>query len=177
MFGFIVGTLSLVGLVKVLRHGYGWGRWHGHGGYGWRGGRGSWILRRLFQRLDTTPGQEKVIAEAFEELQSKARSIREELFKTRSTFAKAVRGETFDTEAVRASFDAQSAAVEELKKSVLASLQKIHEALTPEQRAVAGDLFEFGPRARGGCGHACGGGARWSHHGRFAHGGPGTVNL
>ena len=82
MFGFIIGTLSLIGLVKVLRHGRGWGHgWHG-GGYG---GRRNWMLRRLFQRLDTTPGQEKVITEAFEELQEKARGIREQFMNARGT--------------------------------------------------------------------------------------------
>jgi Spy/CpxP family protein refolding chaperone len=174
MFGFLIGTLSLIGLVKVIRRGrWGGGGWHGGGGYG--GGRNRWMLRRLFQRLDTTPGQEKVISEAFDELQEKARGIREGFMKTRSTFAKSVRGEAFDTESVREAFEGQQAAVEELKKSVLASFQKIHEALTPEQRSVAGDLLEFGPRAMHG-GGGCGGGyGRWGGHGRFAH--HGAVNL
>jgi len=42
MFGFLVGTLCLVGLVKVLRWGRWGGRgWHGHHG-GWGGGYGSY---------------------------------------------------------------------------------------------------------------------------------------
>lgn len=174
MFGFIIGTLSLVGLVKVLRHGRGW---HGGYGYGAGGGRGRWMLRRLFQRLDTTPGQEKVITEAFEEMQEKARAIREEFLKTRSTFSRAVRGEAFDTESVREAFDKQQGVVDELKKSLLASLQKIHEALTPEQRAVAGDLLEFGPRYAmgGGCGRGHG---HWGRgHGHFGHHHHSAVNL
>jgi Spy/CpxP family protein refolding chaperone len=177
MFGFIIGTLSLIGLVKVIRHGRGWGYGGWHGGGGGYGGRGRWMLRRLFQRLDTTPGQEKVITEAFEELQEKGRAIREQFMNTRSTFAKAVRGEAFDTEAVNVAFETQSAKVEELRKAVLASLQKIHEALTPEQRSVAGDLLEYGPRyAMGG---GCGGRARWGGHGhgRYGHHGHGAVNL
>jgi Spy/CpxP family protein refolding chaperone len=121
------------------------------------------MLRRLFQRLDTTPGQEKVITEAFDELQEKVRAVREELFKSRGTFAKSVRGEAFDTESVREQFEKQQSAVEELKKAALAGMQKIHEALTPEQRAIAGDLIEFGPRSYGGgCGHH-----RFDHHGGY----------
>ena len=51
MFGFLIGTLSLIGLIKVIRNGRGWG------GHGFRGGGAKrWMLRRLFQRLDTTPG-------------------------------------------------------------------------------------------------------------------------
>jgi Spy/CpxP family protein refolding chaperone len=149
MLGFIFGTVCLIALVKVVRGGRrGWGS--GHGGDGPR----RWILRRLFQRLDTTPGQEKVITEAFDELQEKARAVREELFRGRGTFAKATRGEAFDTESVREQFEKQQGTLEDLKKAALAAMQKVHEALTPEQRAIAGDLIEFGPRHfGGGCGH------------------------
>lgn len=158
MFGFVFGTVCLIALVKVVRGGRGWGRG------GWNGDGRRWMLRRLFQRLDTTPGQEKVITEAFDELQEKARAVREELFRARSTFAKSVRGEAFDTESVRDQFDKQQSAFEELKKAALAGMQKIHEALTPQQRAVAGDLLEFGPRGFGG---GCHGGHRFGHHGGF----------
>lgn len=155
MLGFIFGTVCLIALVKVVRGGRRWG----HGG-GWGDGR-SWMLRRLFQRLDTTPGQEKVISQAFGELQEKVRAVREELLRSRGTFAKSVRGEAFDTESVRDQFEKQQGALEELKKAAVAGMQKIHEALTPEQRAVAGDLIEFGPRSfGGGCGHH-----RFGHHG------------
>src|SRR5690242_15134806 len=93
MLGFLIGTVCLVALVKVVRHGrcggwryahgcgYGGGydsgcggwhdRGHGHGhgrwGGGWsRGGFGpGFMLRGLFARLETTPGQEKVIRDAF----------------------------------------------------------------------------------------------------------------
>lgn len=156
MFGFIFGTVCLVALVRVIKGGRRWGG-------GWSGeGRNRWMLRRLFQRLDTTPGQEKVIAEAFDDLQEKARTVREEMFRGRGTFAKSVRGEAFDTESVREQFEKQQGALEDLKKAALAGMQKIHEALTPEQRAVAGDLIEFGPRAFGG---GCGGHRFGGHHG------------
>lgn len=170
MFGFILGTVCLVALVKVVRGG---GRW-GH--RGWGGGEGGgprrWMLRRLFERLDTTPGQEKVITEAFDELQEKFRAVKDEMLKGRAVYGKATRGEAFDTESVREQFERQQGTVEDLKKVVLASMQKIHEALTPEQRAVAGDLIEFGPRGFGRGGGSCGG--------RFGHGGYGrqsAVNL
>lgn len=64
MFGFIIGTVCLIALVKVLRRGRGWygHRWgygpHGGGyGHGYMGGGGArWFLRGLFHRLETTPG-------------------------------------------------------------------------------------------------------------------------
>ncbi len=104
-------------------------------------------------------------------------AAREQFTTARSAYARAVKGEHFDSAAVGEAFDAQQSALEELKKSVREGMGKVHEALTPEQRVVLGDLIEFGPRGmHGGCGHARFGG---HHHGggwRQAQG-PSTVNL
>lgn len=153
MFGFIIGTLSLIGFIKVLR----WGR----GGYGRFGGPRNWMLRRLFQQLDTTPGQEKVIANAVENAQRVMWQTRSQFFNSRSSFAAAMRGETFDSTSVNAAFDAQQASLDEVKKALKEGMQAVHEALNPEQRARLADLVEFGPGRFGGGG--CG-------HGRFGHG-------
>lgn len=165
MFGFIVGTLSLIGLIKVAR----WGR-HGRGG--WRGGGwGRYMMRRLFQRLDTTPGQEKVILEAADQAQRVMWDARQELFRARSEYAKAMRSEAFDNEAVNAAFEKQQASVDAVKKTLKEKMQAIHEALTPQQRAVLADLIEFGPRMHGG--HW---GGRFSHHHQGPMG-PSTVSV
>ena len=124
------------------------------------------MLRRLFERLDTTPGQEKVILEAVDQVEQNGRGAREAFFNGRVDLGRAMRGEHFETTAVNEAFDKQQAAVDAFKKSVLDNLQKIHEALTPDQRRVAGDLIENGPRALHGGG--CGGG-----HGRDRWGGGG----
>lgn len=164
MFGFLFGTVCLVALVKVVKGGRHWGG-TGHG-------RRRWALRALYQRLGTTPGQERVIEEAVDELDRKGRALRDELFRSRADVAKAMRAEHFDTAAVREAMDRQQALVDELKSAAVASFQKVHEALNPEQRKQVADLFEFGPGrfAAHGCGpalHGCGGG--WHH--RAAHGG------
>ena len=167
MFGFLIGTLSLIGLIKVAR----WGR-HGH-----RGGPRRWMMRRLFQHLDTTPGQEKVIAQAAENAERVMYQAREQLFRARSSYANAMRGETFDSATVNEAFEAQQATVDEVKKAVREGMQSVHEALSPEQRKRLGDLIEFGPRALhgGGCGHARFG--HWHHGYRPAGGEPSSVNL
>lgn len=166
MFGFIVGTLSLIGLIKVAR----WGR-HGHGG---RGGWGRYMMRRLFQRLDTTPGQEKVILEAADQAQRVMWDARQELFRARSEYAKAMRSEAFDNEAVNAAFEKQQATVDAVKKTLKEKMQAIHEALNPHQRAVLADLIEFGPGRMHG-GHW---GGRFSHHqAQGPMGGPSTVSV
>lgn len=166
MFGFIVGTLSLIGLIKVARMGR-------HGRHGGRGGWNRWMLRRLFERLDTTPGQEKVVAEAVDEAQRVMWQAREEFFRARSEYAKAMRGEHFDGEAVKAAFEKQQQTVDEVKKTLKEKLAAIHEALDPRQRQVLAELIEFGPgRMHGGCS------GRFSHGGHFrGHGGPSTVNV
>lgn len=170
MFGFIIGTLSLIGLVKVARGGR-----RGHH----RGAR-RWMFRRLFQHLDTTPGQEKVIFSAVEGAERVAWRGREQFLRARTEYARAMRGEQFDSAAVNAAFDQQQAALDELKKAVREGMQSVHEALTPEQRNRLADLVEFGPaRLHGGCG----GSGRGRHFGgppgghRPAGGEPSTVNL
>jgi Spy/CpxP family protein refolding chaperone len=157
MFGFIVGTLSLIGFIKVWR----WGRYGRHG----FGGPRRWMLRRLFQHLDTTPGQEKVVAAALENVERAGWQAREQLFRARTAYAKAMRAEPFDTAAVNEAFEAQQAAVDEVKKALREGMQSVHEALTPEQRARLADVLEFGPGRLHGCGHA-----------RFGHHGPSAVN-
>ena len=173
MFGFLIGTLSLIGLIKVIRHGRGFG-WHGRGG-----GPRRWMLRRLFERLDTTPGQEKVIMAAFDEVETNGRAAKEAFFGGRVDSGRAMRGEHFDTTTVNEAFEKQQAAVDAFKKTVLENMQKIHEALTPEQRQVAGDLIENGPRALhgGGCGRGHGGGGRWGGRGYGRGSEASAVNL
>ena len=70
MFGFFIGTLSLIGLIGVWKSG-----WHGGHGRGFGGPR-RWMTRRLFEYLDTTPGQEKVLAQVMDEVEKKAWAAR-----------------------------------------------------------------------------------------------------
>jgi len=159
MFGFIIGTLSLVGLLKL---------WRGGGRYGRRmgGGPRRWMQRRLFEALDTTPGQEKVLDEVLDDMEKKAWAARDQFKGARGAYARAVRGEHFDNAAVSEAFDAQQGAVEELKKSLREGMAKVHEALRPEQRTQLSELIEFGPRALHGRGYHGG----WGHFGH-RHGG------
>jgi Spy/CpxP family protein refolding chaperone len=151
MFGFLIGTLSLVGFFKVLR----WGR------HGRHGGPRKWMLRRLYQHLDTTPGQEKEMAAATERVERAMWQAREQLLRSRGPLAKAMRAETFDTAALNEALDAQQASMDEARKALREGLQEVHEALSPQQRNQLGDLIEFGPARAHGCGHR---GPRRHHH-------------
>jgi uncharacterized membrane protein len=161
MIGFLIGTACLIGLVKVLRHGRGWHRrgWGG-GYYGPRAG-----LRWLFERLDTSPGQEKVILGAVEDLWKTKREVGDEFVQTRRDVARAMRGERFDEIALDEAFARQDALLTKLRASVKAALTTVHEALDDRQRKVAGDMLEGQIMAFGrGCG------PRWHHHDHGHHG-------
>ncbi len=143
MFGFLIGTLSLIGFIKVWK-----------GGRRWQGGRRRWALRRLYQHLDTTPGQEKVIEGAVDEVERVTRRARGAFVTSGADFAQAFRGEHFDGAKLDERFTAQQTAIDEVKRAVREALQATHEALTPQQRARAADLMEFGPGALHGCGRS-----------------------
>ncbi len=150
MFGFILGTVSLIALTRVVfraRHGYrhhGGGHWRGR--HGWRQG-GDWrrfALYSLFERLDATPGQEKVIAGAFDEMRGKLRKMREEWSTSRGQMADAMRGETLDAEQAQQVFSPYASHFDELRATAAEAMQKIHDALDDRQRRALADLIENG---------------------------------
>lgn len=157
MLGFIIGTVCLIGLVKVLRRGRGWhGRW-GHGGYGYdsygngsRGGRRRWLLRRIFERLDTTPGQEKAIVGALDELRENRRVLREEAQQTREDLARVVASGLVDDAALEETFARHDRLLAQLRVSFVEALKKASEALDERQRKQVADLLQragrFGDR-------------------------------
>lgn len=161
MIGFLIGFASLVGLFAVVRSGRrcgrGWhGGWHGRGHrHGWRGdhhegGGGSrgW-MRWLFHRLDTTPGQEKEIARAVDELVDQVKTLRKEGKASRDDVARALRSESFDETAMGELFARHDDTLREVQKAFAGALGRIHAALEPEQRAKLAELIESGPHLRG----------------------------
>ncbi|HEV8325562.1 MAG TPA: periplasmic heavy metal sensor [Myxococcota bacterium] len=190
MFGFLIGTVSLIALIKVLRRGrHGWahagggcgggyGGWagdddgHGHGhGHGWGGGfaRGGWgrgwggwgggfargnprgMMRWLFRRLETSPGQENVIVAAFEEVREALSKARTDLRGSATGLADALRAESLDASALGNIFVQHDSALGEVRKAVVGALAKVHDALDERQRAILAEVVEsFTGRAAGG---------------------------
>lgn len=115
-------------------------------------GRGHWnhgappmaffFLRRVFQALDTTPGQEKAIRAAVEELVNVTSKHRGELQKTREDIARAMRSPSFDESVMGELFARQDTSLEEIRKAVVGALAKTHEALDEEQRKRLADMIE-----------------------------------
>jgi uncharacterized membrane protein len=184
MLGFLIGTVCLIALVKVARRGRTWGYgspWMTHGGgcgggssWGAGGGRGrgrrrggwmggglgrNFFLRAAFERLDTSPGQEKAIRAALEELRVVARSVRADVASTRADIARAMRGDLLDEDALSDVSTRVTAAGEAMRAAAVGALAKVHAALDEQQRATLADLIESGPGfgGRGGYGGFPGG--------------------
>jgi hypothetical protein len=145
MFGFIIGTLCLVGLVRVVARGR-WGRRYGgyyghgyHGGYGRRG-----ALNAVLARLDTAPGQEKVIAAAVDDFLGRARDTGREVRDTRKAVADALRADHLDEGRLNEVFGRHDAALDQIRRAGVESARKVHEALDERQRKILGDLVENG---------------------------------
>jgi Spy/CpxP family protein refolding chaperone len=152
MLGFIIGTVCLIGLVKVLRGGRGWhGRW-GHGGHGRQayGGRRRWFLRSAFERLDTTPGQEKAIVSAIDELKQNRAIVREEAQHTREDLARVVASGLVDDAALEETFARHDRALAQLRVAFVETVKKVSETLDERQRKQVADFLvrsgRFGDR-------------------------------
>lgn len=164
MFGLIFGMVCLFALVKTLRHHYGFawgygygGRTRGHfgggppwarGGRAFREGRQRWFLRRLFEQLDTTPGQEKVIVKHIDSLMDNAATGRRELSDVRRQVAQALTGETLDEASLNAALEKVDDLLAKTKLELTQALSEIHASLDPHQRRDLADLLTYGPRGR-----------------------------
>ena len=124
-------------------------------------------MRWLFERLDTSPGQEKVFVKAADELTEAFEKLRDEARNTRAAIAQALRGEQFDAASLRELHEKHDALMAQLRETLRTAMSQVHESLDPRQRRELADLIEhgfgYGHRGHGGCGWRGG-------YGR--HGGP-----
>ncbi|MDF3067726.1 MAG: hypothetical protein K0R38_3327 [Polyangiaceae bacterium] len=152
MFGFLIGTACLMGLVAVARRGH-HRRYFGYGGF--RRGRGGFggrfFLRRVLERLDTTPGQEKVIREAIFDLKEEAYGLRGDMRSTRTDLAQALRAPELDKETIDRVFAKHDEVIEKLRASLLDTAEKVHTTLDEQQRKQLADMIESGPHRYAGC--------------------------
>jgi Spy/CpxP family protein refolding chaperone len=168
MLGLVLGTLCLIALIATLRrrhhrllfaHGHtgGHGHWRGpYAGFGYgqpwlgygrgsRGGRRGGFARAFFERLDTTPGQEKAIGQALDTVREQMRGARDELSAARKSLATAIGGDVIDGAALDAALGQQKSLVDKLGQSVTQALLSVHEALDGEQRKRLAELIAQGP--------------------------------
>ena len=145
----IMGAFAIVKRIMLRRYfrrmGFAGGGFGRHGGrFGKRGiGRSFW-LRAIFAKLDTTPGQEREIRAAIEEMQERAIDAKKDLPEARTNIARALNADAFDTgalEAVHARVDATS---EKMKDAFGSALRRIHGVLDPKQRQRLADVIASG---------------------------------
>jgi hypothetical protein len=158
MLGFLFGTVCLIGLIKVLRrhHGFhhgpfGCGRVDGYGG---PHRRSRWFLRALFERLQTTPGQEQVIMQALDRLRAERGVLYDELQQTRSDLSRAVGGGLVGDHTLDDTFARHDRLLAQLRVSFVEALRSVTEALDERQRQLIARWLEEG---RGGSGWRWGG--------------------
>lgn len=116
------------------------GRWGGFGGPG----RSFW-LRALFARLDTTPGQEREIRSALEEVQRVGAEATSGIKASREHVARAIVGDSLDEGALGEAFAKVDDASARLRDAVTRALARVHAALDPEQRKRLAEILERGP--------------------------------
>jgi Spy/CpxP family protein refolding chaperone len=139
MIGFILGAVAAVGVAKVVRarrRGM-WGR--GFGGPGF--GRRRWFLRALFERLDTTPGQERAIVALLDELSQNRKAVREEFGQTRAELAHAVEGGLIDDATLDEAFARHDRLAAQLRVAFIEALKKTTEVLDERQRKQVARLL------------------------------------
>lgn len=182
MFGFVLGTMCVVGLGMMARRrryhrGYGgcggsYGGWHRHHHHGWHGHHGDWHghhggwhggpydappmygrgrdrwwrggVHLMLRRIQATPDQEKVIREALEDLMVSMQEHREEFRASRHDIAGALRGESFDAEAMGELFGRHDDRLTEVRKAVMEALGRIHAVLDDTQRERLAELLGRG---------------------------------
>jgi uncharacterized membrane protein len=143
----VLGVVAVVKRVVFWRRyamaGYGYG---GCGGHHMRRGPGrTFWLRALFARLDTTPGQEREIRSAIEELQQRTVELKGGLRGARDDVAKAIGGEVFDESAIGDAAARADGVTAQLKAVLTEALRKIHAVLDPKQRERLAELLAKGP--------------------------------
>jgi Spy/CpxP family protein refolding chaperone len=153
MFGFFIGLACLYGLVRVLRSGRGYacgGSWRSRRGWGRDGGgRHHFFLRHMFERLDTTPGQEKEIKRAVDEVMDAARALKDDLGDTREQVGKAFESDSFDAETMADLLTRNDDKLDGVRKAIVGALARVHETLDAEQRERLAHFLRRGPRWRG----------------------------
>lgn len=141
MLGFFVGIASLIGLAALKRHhhGHGCGHGHHHGfGHGHHHGFGGHWRRRplwmIFDHLDTTPGQEKLIREELEQLWAQRDGVSRAWRSAGEELAEALRGDAVDEATMDRILARHEEGLADVRKQIARSLARIHEALDQRQR-------------------------------------------
>lgn len=129
MFGFIIGTACLIGFIGV---------WRGHHRFHRS------VHRWLLHKLDASPGQERILRNAFESIRTQAVDFVEGGKASRRELADLLRESTFDNQRVSEWFVAREHEFEKVRDSAVSALAEVHEVLDDRQRESLAKLIERG---------------------------------
>lgn len=131
MLGFIIGTACLIGFIGVWRAGH-HQRFHRS------------LHRWLLHKLDASPGQERILRNAFESIRTSAIDFAEGGKTSRRELAELLREPNFDNQRVNAWFVAREHEFEKVRESAVSALAEVHEVLDDRQRESLAKLIERG---------------------------------
>ena len=147
MFGFLFGVLCLFALYHflkrdgVFRHGFGFR----HGGFCRR-----FALRRLFARLDTSPGQERTIEGALSDFGDECHKLRQDKHALHEALAAAMREDSVEAAQLTSLLSQHEGAFAKLQDAGIKAFTQVHDALDPYQRRRLAELLTSN------MGHHCG---------------------
>jgi Spy/CpxP family protein refolding chaperone len=98
-------------------------------------------MRWLFERLETTPGQERAIVDAVARARQEQATIREELRLTRADLARVVEGGLVDEAVLEETFARHDRLLARLRVAWVEMLKAVCESLDPRQRKEVAALL------------------------------------
>ncbi|MEQ1566010.1 MAG: Spy/CpxP family protein refolding chaperone [Myxococcota bacterium] len=162
MFGFVVGTASLIGLFALFKTSH-VRRWHHHPAMGHRGcgasrrGRERWFEEGGFgraaaevvkRRLRIDEDQEGIVDHALRDLRESGREYVSTLKDLRRELGGAFSGEVVDEAAIAATFTRHDEEMTRARRDVVSALKQIHGVLDPEQRRAASEWLAAADQPR-----------------------------
>ena len=126
MFGFFIGTLCLIGLIKVVRSGR-------RQGFGFGPRR---FYNRIFRKLDTSLNQEKEIVDAMAQLRQSVEALRDELRVSKGDLAVLLERDEVTEAELDALWERHESALAATKKAASQSFLRVHQTLDRVQRAT-----------------------------------------
>ena len=139
--GLLVGVLAVAGAAVAA------GVHHGRAGF--MKDRMDGRIKAAMDEIQATPQQRQVVEQAETEILNAVQAKAQAHKGAHKALLTAFAGDQFDAQALQTFADARAKDVQDIASVVIPSLQKIHDALTPEQRAKLVQLVQEHHRGHG----------------------------
>lgn len=162
MIGFVIGTICLIGLAKVVRH-HRYGHCHGGGGRGcgrrgfgrgrgrWRGRGGGWGrfaggggpgVEYVVSALGLSEDQERQVRDELRAFRKRVEPMRAELSRSRRDLGSAMRGDSFDETVAGEMFARHDDLLRDARGELVGLLATVHAVLDDDQRRILASILE-----------------------------------